>query len=300
MRKQFSATMLDLAATDSRLVMVFGDISVFLFREYQQRYPDRFFNLGICEATLVSVAAGLSSQGFIPVVHSIAPFVTERAMEQVKDDLCYNRMPANIVSCGATFDYAWDGATHHAWMDIALMRLLPGTEVFQPGTPKEADFLLRHHYATPLTSYFRLSDQSHGCDFPLRPDRGGIVVRDVGAPATVVTAGPILADVMKAVADLSVNLLYFHTIKPFDHQVVNAFAHTDLRVVHDSFGLFEGVCETAGRSVKRLGLPDRFCDTYGTITDARRDVGLDVASIREFSAADANVASGFSRKAADL
>jgi transketolase len=283
MRKQFNQTMLDLAATDERLLLLFGDISVFLFREFQQRYPDRFFNLGICEATLVSVAAGLSAQGFIPVVHSIAPFVTERAMEQVKDDLCYNRLPANIVSCGATFDYAWDGATHHAWMDVAFMRLLPGTEVFQPGSPQEADFLLRRHYATPLTSYFRLSDHSHGYTLPLEAGRGGAVVRNAGAPVTIVTAGPILADVMKAVEHLDVNVVYLHTIKPFDHELLNACAGTELRVVHDSFGLFEAVCETAGRSVRRLGLPDRFCGTYGTIADARRDVGLDVDSIREFS-----------------
>src|SRR3972149_1529303 len=252
MRGQFKQTMLDLAAEDERLVLLFGDISVFLFREFEQRYPDRFYNLGICEATLIGVAAGLSAQGFIPVVHSIAPFVTERAMEQIKVALCYTQLPAKIVSCGATFDYAWDGATHHGWMDVAFMRLLPGTEVFQPGTPREADFLLRHYYATTRTSYFRLSDQAHGFALPLEPGRGGAVVRDLRAPTTVVTAGPILADVMNAVGDLAVNVIYVHTIKPFDHEILGRFAHTDLRVVHDSFGLHEAVCEVAGRSGKRL------------------------------------------------
>jgi transketolase len=285
MRKQFKNTMLDIASGDDRVTLVFGDISVFLFREFQERFPDRFFNLGICEATIVSVAAGLRSQGLIPVVHSIAPFITERAMEQIKVDLCYNALPAKIVSCGATFDYAWDGATHHAWMDIAFMRLLPGTDVFQPGSARETDFLLRQHYATPRTSYFRLSDQSHRCDIPLTPGRGGAVVRDVGAQTTIVTAGPILDDVMNAVGDSPVNVVYFHTIKPFDHELLAPFAPTDLRVVHDSFGLFEAVCETEGRSVRRLGLPDRFCGTYGTIADARRDVGLGVDAIRDFSLA---------------
>lgn len=283
MRKQFKDTMLDLAGVDPRLVLLFGDISVFLFRDFQQRYPDRFYNLGICEATLVSVAAGMQAEGFVPVVHSIAPFVTERAMEQIKVDLCYNQRPANIVSCGATMDYAWDGATHHAWMDIAFMRLLPGTEVFQPGTAREADFLLRHYYASEQTSYYRLSDQSHGYELPLDRGRGGAVVRDLGAPVTIVTAGPILADVMSAVADLHVNVVYVHTIKPFDHDLLGHFAHTELRVVHDSFGLHEAVCEIAGRSVDRLGLPDRFCGTYGTLADARRDLGLSVADIRDFA-----------------
>jgi transketolase len=283
MRKQFKDTMMDLAASDSRLVVLFGDISVYLFRDFQERFPDRFFNLGICEATLVSVAAGMSAQGLIPVVHSIAPFVTERAMEQVKVDLCYNRLPAKIVSCGATFDYAWDGATHHGWTDIAFMRLLPETEVFQPGSRREAGVLLRRHYATPRTSYFRLSDQTHGYDLPLEAGRGGAVVKDIGAPVTVLTAGPLLADVMQAVGDLRVNVVYCHTIKPFDHELVNQFGATELRVIHDSFGLHEAVCETAGRSVERLGLPDRFCGTYGTVADARRDVGLGVDAIRRFA-----------------
>ena len=153
MRKQFKLTTLDLAEKDERVVLVFGDISVFLFNDFQKRFPDRFYNMGILENTLVSVAAGLSSQGFIPFVHTIAPFVTERSTEQIKVDLGYNRFPANIVSTGATFDYAWDGATHHCWLDLASLRLLPDMEVLQPGTPREVDFLLRAHYANDKSTY---------------------------------------------------------------------------------------------------------------------------------------------------
>src|SRR4051812_34900824 len=68
MRKQFKDTLMDLAEADERIVLVFGDISVFLFDPFARRFPTRFYNLGICENTLVSVAAGLSSQGFIPFV----------------------------------------------------------------------------------------------------------------------------------------------------------------------------------------------------------------------------------------
>lgn len=292
MRKQFKETMTALAERDDRVVLLFGDISVYLFNEFQARFPTRFYNLGICEATLVSMAAGMRAQGFIPVVHSIAPFVTERAMEQIKVDLCYNRLPANIVSCGATFDYAWDGATHHAWTDLAFMRLLPGTEVLQPGSAAEADFLLRTYYDSPNTSYFRLSDHSHGFSLPLQRGRGGAVIRDVGADVTLVTAGPLAADVVAAVADVPVNVIYFHTIKPFDRDLLQAYSHTDLRVVHDSFGLHEAVCEVAERSVKRLGLPDRFCNTYGTLADARRDVGLGIDDIRAFAQGAASATMG--------
>lgn len=285
MRRQFKDTVLSLAERDERLVLLFGDISVYLFREFEARFPTRFYNLGICEATLISMAAGLSSQGLIPVVHSIAPFVTERAMEQIKIDLCYNAFPANIVSCGATFDYAWDGATHHAWTDIAFLRLLPDTQLFQPGCREEADYLLRTFYDSGKTCYFRLSDHGHSLKLPLDGTRG-VVLRDAGSRLTVVTAGPILDYVMEACADLDANILYFHTLKPFDHELINRYAATDIRVIHDSFGLFEAVCEVAGRSVKKLGLPDRFCVSYGTIHDVRQDAGLDVGSIRAFLLAD--------------
>lgn len=112
MRKQFKDTILDLAVTDERIVVILGDVSVFLFNQYKEKYPDRFYNLGICENTLISVGAGLSSQGMIPLIHTINPFITERCVEQIKLDMCYNRFGGNILSCGATFDYAWDGASH--------------------------------------------------------------------------------------------------------------------------------------------------------------------------------------------
>jgi len=281
MRRQFKDTVSALAAQDERIVLVFGDISVFLFNEFQKRHPERFYNMGICEQALVSVAAGLSSQGLIPFVHSIAPFVTERALEQIKLDCSYNQFPVNIVSCGATFDYAWDGATHHAWTDLAFLRVIPNVEIFQPGNDREIDRQLRWHYDYGKTSYFRLSDHPHGEDFEIERERG-VVVRDCGARETVVTAGPILANVLKASENLPVNILYYHTLKPFDGDLIRRFSATRLKVVHDSFGLFEAVCEAARVSVEKLGLPDQFCCSYGTIEDVRKMAGLDVESIRAF------------------
>ena len=284
MRKQFKLTVTDLAEKDEKIILVFGDISVFLFNSFQQQFPNRFYNMGICENTLISVAAGLSSQGFIPFVHSIAPFITERSLEQIKLDMGYNEFGGNIVSCGATFDYAWDGATHHAWTDIAAIRLIPKTEVIQPGSEKELNILLRSQYANGKTTYFRLSDNPHTIELPESQIKfgKGMVLKDVGSDITVLTAGPILDYVMKACEDLSVNLVYFHTIKPIDHEVISRFKHTQLKVVHDAHGLFEAVCEVSGCSVEKLGLPDAFCCCYGTVHDVRKYAGLDIESIKNF------------------
>ena len=280
MRRQFKETVAALAAEDERVIVVVGDISGFMFRDFQERFPHRFYNMGICENTLISVTAGLSSQGFYPFVHTIAPFLTERSYEQIKLDFCYNEFGGNIVTCGGSFDYAWDGATHHCYTDLAILRMLPGMEVVQPGSKKETDILLRSQYRNGRPTYFKLSDHSHDIDLPVEFGKG-VVLKNTGAELTVVTAGPILANVMVACADLPVNLVYYHTIKPLDHEVLTPFLNTRFLVIHDSFGLLEALHEIPFLRAAYHGLPDQFCVWYGTVTDIRKHIGLDAPSIRE-------------------
>jgi len=280
MRKQFRDTIMDLAKYDDKIVMVLGDVSVYLFNDFKEKYPDRFYNMGICENTLISVAAGLSSQGFFPFVHTIAPFVTERSFEQIKLDMCYNQFGANIVSCGASFDYAWDGATHHSYTDLAILRMLPHIEVIHPGSRKEVDILIRSQYNNGKTTYFRLSDHPHDIDVPVKFGKG-VVLRDPGSDVTVMTAGPILGNVIEACRDLDVNLVYFHTIKPIDKEIISRFESSEILVIHDAFGLYEAICEVPNLSVSYHGMPDEFCTWYGTLHDVRKKIGLDTESIRE-------------------
>jgi transketolase len=280
MRKQFRDTIMDLSTHDDKIVMVLGDVSVYLFNDFKEKYPDRFYNMGICENTLISVAAGLSSQGFSPFIHSIAPFITERSFEQIKLDMCYNGFGGNIVSCGASFDYAWDGATHHCYSDLAILRLLPGIEVIQPGSRKEVDTLIRSQYSNSKTTYFRLSDHPHYIDFPVEFGKG-VVLKDSNSKVTVMTAGPILGNVLEACRDLDVNLVYFHTIKPIDKEIISRFKGSEILVIHDAFGLYEAICEVPNLSVSYHGMPDEFCCWYGELPDVRQEIGLDVESIRE-------------------
>jgi len=280
MRKQFKNTVMDLASNDPSIVLLMGDISVYLFKEFQELYPERFYNVGICENTLVSMAAGMASQEMTPFVHTIAPFITERSLEQIKLDLSYNKFPANIVTCGASFDYAWDGATHHCMTDLAMLRLLPHMEVLQPGSQTELDTLLRQSYKSGNPTYYRLSDYPHTLDTNIEFGKGSIL-RDSGAPLTVVTAGPILGNVVEACKDSAVNILYFPTIKPFDYELLAQFSHTDILVVHDAFGLYEAVNEVSGLKTRYHGLQDAYCACYGTLEDIRTTLGLDVGGIRE-------------------
>jgi len=279
MRKQFKDTTLELAGKDDKVVVILGDISHFLFNDFQQKYPTRFYNMGICENALISITAGLSAQGFHPFVHTITPFLTERSLEQIKLDMGYNRFGGNIVTTGASFDYAWDGATHHCYTDLAILRLIPGMEVTQPGNKQELDTLIRSQYKNGKPTYFRLYDHGHTVAMPIEFGKG-VALKDTGAAVTVMTAGPILTNVLEACADLPVNLVYFHTLKPIDKELIARYRHTKIIVVHDAFGLHEAINEVPDLRTVYHGLPDQFCVWYGTVHDIRKNIGLDPAGIR--------------------
>ena len=148
MRKQFVTTASELALADDKVVIVLGDISHFQFMGLQGKIPARVHNMGICENTILSVGAGLGAQGFFPFLHTINPFLTERCLEQIKLDLCYNQFGANIVTTGASFDYALDGATHHCYTELAILRLLPGMEVTSRAIPRNSTRLSAASIAT--------------------------------------------------------------------------------------------------------------------------------------------------------
>lgn len=280
MRKQFKDTVFSLAHIDPEIVVILGDISVFLFNDFKEKFPARFFNLGICENTLISVTSALSARGFHPFVHSINPFLTERCFEQIKLDMCYNQFGGNIVTCGASFDYAWDGSTHHAYTELAQLRLLPSMEVMQPGSKQELDLLIRSQYANGRPSYFRLSDFCH--DVAVNEIKFGkaAVLKNNSRHLTIMTAGPILSQVYEATRNLDVNLVYFHTLKPIDQDVIKAFGDTEIIVVHDAHGLREAINEVPGLRTSYVGLRDEFMGCYGTVHDIRRQLGLDAASLR--------------------
>ena len=164
MRGQFKNTVMELAPGDDSIVLILGDVSVYLFKDFSEQYEDRFYNMGICENTLVSVGAGLAARGLTPFVHTIAPFVTERSFEQIKLDMCYNRLGVNIVSCGATFDYAWDGATHHAYTDPKRKWTSWFGNVITTGIPPIFDFPIIHTTSTSLLNLvkeLRLQTKKH-------------------------------------------------------------------------------------------------------------------------------------------
>lgn len=278
MRRQFATTTEDLMGNDPRLVLLLGDIGVFGFRNVFKRFPERTYNVGICEQAMTSLAAGLAKEGMIPILHSIAPFLVERSYEQLKIDFGYQRLSACIVSVGASYDYAALGCTHHCPGDIAVLLAIPDMQIVVPGTPAEFDVLLRTAYAHEHATYFRLSERSH-CE-SIEVQFGQAVVVRQGNLGTVIAVGPTLSAVLQATQGLDVNILYYSTVAPFDTRTLKEHCSSNVVAVVEPF--YEGtlandiVSALNGRAVRLLsiGVPRRFLTEYGLASDHDEQCGL--------------------------
>lgn len=285
MRDQLVHTVTELFEVDERLALVLAEISVAQFAPVLRRFPRRAVNIGIMEQTLIGVAAGLALEGFIPVAHTIAPFLVERPLEQLKNDFLYQGLRGNFVGIGGSHDYSTDGMTHHAPGDMLALRSLPGMQIVVPGTAEEFDTLFRAAYANDAASYFRLSvatnARSHSVTF------GALLPVRHGRSATVLAVGPTLDRVLAAVADLDVSVLYCTTIAPFDHTGLRERVVGDGLVVVEpgySGALLPDICAALeGRPMRlaAVGLRQQVLHQYGTIEQLDAALGLTEDFIRQ-------------------
>ena len=237
MRSVFAATASALVDEDPLAAVVLAEISADLFAKAAARHPERVLNVGIREQLMVSVAGGLALAGLRPIVHTYAPFLVERAFEQVKLDLAHQEAHAVLVSIGASYDSAPSGRTHQSPSDVALMDTVPGFTVQVPGHPDEVPGLLRGAIGVldDTSTYLRLSAESNRSALPLWP---GLQVVRRGSRAVVVAVGPMLSPVLDAVSDLDVTVAYTTTVRPFDGQGLRAVALASGSASRPSRGMF--------------------------------------------------------------
>ena len=290
MRQQFADTMVAVGRADPRLTVLISDISHFLLQPFARACPGRFYNLGICEGAIVSLAAGMAKTGLRPVVHTIAPFIIERAFEQLKLDFCYQQISGNLVTVGSAFDYANLGCTHHCYDDFALLKSLPGTRITYPASALEFDLLFRQAYAGPGLTLYRLPAAAHEVAFApsdIQLGRGIKVV--AGSNLTIVATGPQLGNALAARDELLASgwypeIIYIHTIAPLDRDLLRASVARTRKVLvveeHlESGGLGDDVLRATrdldGLRFASLAIPNRFSTGYGSYAQHCARWGLD-------------------------
>lgn len=138
MRNAFVEALVERAEVDQSIVLLTGDLGFTVLEPFADRFPERFFNVGVAEQNMVGLATGLATRGYVPFVYSIATFASMRAYEFIRNGPVLHNLPVRIVGVGGGVDYGTNGPTHHALEDVALMRVQPGLTVVAPADRDQA------------------------------------------------------------------------------------------------------------------------------------------------------------------
>lgn len=223
-----------LQGNPNRNVVFLGDISVGLFlSDPEGELVDGVFNLGILEQSMMSFAAGFSRGGGIPIVHSISPFIVERAYEQLKLDLCYNNTKVIVVSANGPFDYSKLGPTHHCSADIPLIDLLPRMLWAAPGRKEDVSAVMDWAISQNESVYIRLTNRSSISD--VKPGRlisaQSGEESDKGKKKLTVLVGEALSkftDVLSDRTKLDNDFLYIWAGEQIPFDILGTYQYVDL------------------------------------------------------------------------
>ena len=286
MRDAYGEALVALGAAREDIIVLSADVSnsdrSYMFED---AYPDRFINVGIAEQALVDVAVGVSKAGSVPIANTFAFLFATRALEQVRTHLAFGRANVKLAGAYAGLSDSYDGPTHHAVTDLAIMRSLPNMTVVVPADPVAVERLLPEVVAWDGPVFFRLCRNEapviYGENY--RPEIGrGIILRE-GQDVTLVGCGLMVARCLQA-ADvlardgLQAGVVEIHTLKPLDVPLVRECADVTGALVtveeHSIIGGLGGaVCEALGEGpsvpIVRVGLRDCFAETgpYGDLLD---------------------------------
>lgn len=164
MRNEFVEHLGQIAEQDSRVVLLTGDLGFTVLEPFAERFPERFYNVGVAEQNMVGLATGLAEGRFIPFVYSIATFASMRPYEFIRNGPALHELPVRIVGIGSGLDYGYNGVTHYALEDVGLMRLQPAITTVVPADAAQAVAALDETWRLARPVYYRLGKQARGVD----------------------------------------------------------------------------------------------------------------------------------------
>ena len=199
MRNTFMNTIVDACKIHDNMIIISGDAGLGVFDEFKDIYPDKFLNLGVAEQNMASFSAGLAMTGFKVYMYNIIPFLLYRCYEQVRNDICYQKLPIVLVGIGSGITYAPAGVTHYSVEDIGIAQTLPNLSIISPIDSVEAKNAALYSLSTQSPVYVRIAKRGEPRihqkeDFDITVPQ---IIRD-GSEVAILFHGSIAGEVMAA------------------------------------------------------------------------------------------------------
>lgn len=265
-REAYGNTLAEIGS-DTRIVVMDADLSKSTRTElFKKKYPERFFNMGIAEANMMSAAAGIASTGKVVFASTFAMFASGRAFEQVRNSICYPNLDVKIGASHAGLTVGEDGASHQTIEDIAIMRVIPNMTVVSPADAVEARLATIAAYKTPGPFYIRLTRLAAPVIFDenYKFELGkGVTIKE-GSDVTIIATGFMVSKAIEAAEllkqqGINARLINIHTIKPIDKDIIiKAAAETGAVVTCEEHNVIGGLGSAVAEVlVQNLPVPMR-------------------------------------------
>ena len=276
MRSAYGQTLVRLGGENPNVVCVGGDTTESLkTKAFGEKFPNRLFNVGIAEANLVSIAAGLAIAGKIAFASTYAAFVPGRCLDQIRNAICYPSLNVKIVVSHAGLSVGPDGATHQQIEDISVMRSLPNLKVLVPSDSITVENLIRQIADINGPFYVRLARPStqeiYSPSSEFQIGKGNILIdgNDLSliSCGTMVSSSINASDILKKEHGISCRVVDMYSIKPIDRDLIYKCVKETGPIVsveeHSVIGglgssISEVTSEYCPTFVKKLGIPDMF------------------------------------------
>lgn len=296
MRRDFIRQVLIEMEQNEDIMFLTGDLGFNALEQIKEKFPSRFINVGIAEAHMVGMAAGLALEGKRVIVYSIASFATMRPYEQIRTGVCYDNLDVKIIGTGGGFNYPNHGVTHHTVEDIAIMNALPNMTVYSPGYSWEAREAAKMMLRSHGPAYIRLGKRPEldysKPSFRFAPGRGYVLKE--GKDIVLISTGNVLDLVMETAllvekkTGQSVCVISMPNLKPIDRRLILERAQNAKAVFtieeHSTIGglgdIVSSVLWASGISTKKFhafGFPDTFVTLVGDRPYLLRSVGIEPA-----------------------
>jgi transketolase len=293
MRNAFAATLVAAARSDPRILLLTGDHGYALFDEIRRVCPDQYINAGVAEQNMVGVAAGLAKGGFRPIVYGLSAFVPVRVLEQIKMDVCYEKLPVIFIGDGAGVVYGTLGASHQSCEDIAALRSLPNLSILSPADAFEMSAAMKLALAASGPVYLRMGKADLGSIHEAEPslEWGRLLkVREGHGPLAWIATGSMVVTALAAACDWPDSAVWSApSLKPLDADRIVEAARGRQAVItleeHSIYGglgsaVAEATAERCPMRACRIGINDRFSERCGGYGYLMGEHALDVESVK--------------------